>query len=71
MLLRKKQATSQKRLDNYIGFSVSGTVMFGQENNFSIFHNFLPDLHNNPDELLNQRRLYTAGTTDLGLALQV
>ena len=25
---------------------------------FHNFHNFLPELHNNPDALLNQRHLY-------------
>ena len=30
----------------------------GQENIKSIFHNFLPDLQNNPDKFLNMRRLY-------------
>jgi hypothetical protein len=42
---------------NFTGFSVSRTVHIGQENKNSNFYNFLPDLHNNPDEFLNQRRL--------------
>ena len=31
---------------------------FWQENQFSVFQNVLPDLHKNPDELLNQSHLY-------------
>jgi hypothetical protein len=34
------------------------TVLFGQENRNSNFLNFLPDISNNPDKLLNQRHLY-------------
>ena len=33
------------------------TLQFGHENKDLIFHNFLPDFHNNPDELLNKKRL--------------
>ena len=39
---------------NLFSFSVIITVLFGQENENSNFHNFLWDLHNNPDELLYQ-----------------
>ena len=36
----------------------SRTVLFGQGNRNSNFRIFLLDLHNNPDQLLNQQSLY-------------
>ena len=52
----KNQATSQKSLGYlyWLLTQYSTTVLFGQENKNSNFHNFWPDLHNNSDELLNQ-----------------
>ena len=36
----------------------SQSVLFGQANKNSNFHNFLSDFHTNPNKLLNQRCLY-------------
>ena len=52
MLLRKIKQHFKKKSTNYTGFSVSRTVLFGQDNKNSNFHNFLPDLHNITDKLL-------------------
>ena len=41
-------------------FSISyGMDLLEQENKNENWRNFLPDLHNNKDELLNQRHLYS------------
>ena len=48
----------QQLNSNYTSFSASRTVLFGQGNRNSNFCIFLLDLHNNPDQLLNQQSLY-------------
>jgi hypothetical protein len=48
----------KKSFRNHLTFTlVSRTVLFGQENKNSHFHNLLPDLHSNPYQLLNQKCL--------------
>ena len=53
MLVRKIKQPLKRIEANYNGFS----ILFGKESKNSIFHNFLPDFHNNPDKLFNKRRL--------------
>jgi hypothetical protein len=54
MLVRKIKQPLKRVEANYNGF----LILFGKESKNSNFHNFLPDLHNNPDKLLNKRHLY-------------